>query len=70
MNDLTPYASFLAEERGESPTRERVTKGLMVCKLSNSMVKGTIVKKEGNRAQVDFREGDSMRSVSALLIYQ
>ena len=62
-NDLRDYAGYQAEQSGsEIPPRQRIKKDLLVCKISNPNMKGTVIKKEGQRACVDFREGDHMRS--------
>ena len=76
-NDLKEYSIFLAEQRQLKPgapseeipnrRRKRILPGMLVCRISNTAAKGTVVKKEGNRACVDFSEGDAMRAGLASL---
>jgi hypothetical protein len=63
MNDLRDFAGYQAEQSGGTARKpSKIRPGLLVCKVSNPVMKGTVLKREGRRACVDFNEGDNMRA--------
>ena len=71
INDLGTLLAIKPSKTEAMREKRKNQAGLLVCKVSNPVMKGTVLKKQGMRACVDFNEGDNMRvglaSISNLL---